>query len=274
MGSTYWIKLYHEILNDPKMGRLGDRLWRRVIECFLLAGQQAEGGYLPAVEDMAWTLRCAADELEAELAEIAQRTGILAKRDGRWFVVNFAARQAAVPSTERVRAHRWARRTTAADETGVKRNVAKVETLDGENETDVDAEAEAEQEGEKDAEAASARPAGAAGTIAPPPGPSPSDSDTDDVVAFHRRLSGVNLNAAQATLLRAGAGSLGAAKVRQAIKDWLERGYKPWNIEGMLAVARYGWEARASPGGGPRSKAPERADPAYFKADMPTWVKR
>ena len=28
MGS-YWIKLYHEVLNDPKMGRLPDRLWRR-----------------------------------------------------------------------------------------------------------------------------------------------------------------------------------------------------------------------------------------------------
>jgi len=30
MGSPYWIKLYHEILNDPKMGRLPDRLWRRI----------------------------------------------------------------------------------------------------------------------------------------------------------------------------------------------------------------------------------------------------
>ena len=25
MASRYWIKLYHEILDDPKMGRLTDR---------------------------------------------------------------------------------------------------------------------------------------------------------------------------------------------------------------------------------------------------------
>ena len=52
MASRYWIKLYHEILEDPKMGRLSDRQFRRVIELFLLAGdcemdgQTAEpGGY-------------------------------------------------------------------------------------------------------------------------------------------------------------------------------------------------------------------------------------
>ena len=28
----YWIKLYHEILDDPKMGRLSDRTWRRTNE--------------------------------------------------------------------------------------------------------------------------------------------------------------------------------------------------------------------------------------------------
>jgi hypothetical protein len=273
MGALYWIKLYHEILNDPKMGRLGDRLWRRVIECFLLAGQQAEGGYLPAVEDMAWTLRCAADELEAELAEIAQRTGILAKRDGRWFVVNFAARQAAVPSTERVRAHRWARRTAAADVTGVKRNVTEVETLDGENETDVDTDAEAEQEGEKDAEAASARPAGAAGDIAPPPGPvGSSHLRSDNVLAYHQRLSGIGLNAAQAALLAAGVESLGAEKVRKAIKDWLERGYKPWNVQGMLQVARNGWDRDGPRSGNGRSASVHGPDD--FKTNLPEWVKR
>lgn len=93
MRSPYWIKLYQEVLNDPKMGRLPDRLWRRVIECFLLAGEQRDGGYLPSLEDMAWTLRCDAEQLEGELSQIAEKTGIVEKRDGRWFVVHFEARQ-------------------------------------------------------------------------------------------------------------------------------------------------------------------------------------
>ena len=43
MGAKFWIKLYHEILDDPKMGRMPDRLWRRTIELFLLAGE-LDGG--------------------------------------------------------------------------------------------------------------------------------------------------------------------------------------------------------------------------------------
>lgn len=47
MASKYWIKLYHEILDDHKMGRLPDRLWRRVIELILLAGEQDDEGLHP-----------------------------------------------------------------------------------------------------------------------------------------------------------------------------------------------------------------------------------
>lgn len=53
MAAKYWIKLYHEILHDPKMGRLPDNLWRRCIELFLLAGElgaevdEDDKGHLP-----------------------------------------------------------------------------------------------------------------------------------------------------------------------------------------------------------------------------------
>ena len=42
MPSKYWIKLYHEVLDDPKMARLPDRLYRRCIEVFLLAGKSGD----------------------------------------------------------------------------------------------------------------------------------------------------------------------------------------------------------------------------------------
>ena len=67
MASRYWIKLYHEILDDPKMGRLPDALFRRAIELFLIAGENGRDGGLPALADIAWRLR--ADEIELDGAD-------------------------------------------------------------------------------------------------------------------------------------------------------------------------------------------------------------
>ena len=55
----YWIKLYHEILDDPKMATLPDRLWRKVIEIFLIAGKLSpdKSGQLPETNQIAWLLR-------------------------------------------------------------------------------------------------------------------------------------------------------------------------------------------------------------------------
>ena len=46
MASKYWIKLYYEILDDPKLGKLTDWLFRRAIELFLLAGENDNDGLL------------------------------------------------------------------------------------------------------------------------------------------------------------------------------------------------------------------------------------
>jgi hypothetical protein len=99
--SYSWLKLYYEILDDPKMGRLPDRLWRRVIECFLLAGKNGNSGSLPDVGAMAWALRMDEKKLEEELSQIS-KVGILEKIDGKWHVKNFIKRQAATPATERM----------------------------------------------------------------------------------------------------------------------------------------------------------------------------
>ena len=107
--AKYWIKLYHEILDDPKMGRLPDRLYRRVIELFLLAGEMDEGGILPTLDDMAWKLRINPDELTAELQAIEQ-TGIVHLNGNGWTVTKFAERQDADTGAERVNRYREAKR--------------------------------------------------------------------------------------------------------------------------------------------------------------------
>jgi len=110
MASFYWIKLYHEILDDPKMGKLPDRAWRRCVELFLLAGDTEEGGALPELSDIAWRLRVPEDELLEDLQTL-EAVGILGQNDGHWHVSNFAKRQKAVADDERQRQYRKRRRT-------------------------------------------------------------------------------------------------------------------------------------------------------------------
>lgn len=105
MSSNYWIKLYIEILNDPKMARLSDRLFRRTIELFLLAGAQGLDGLLPSLEDMAWQLRIFPQKLTAEMQALKE-VDILDYSDGSWNVVNFKSRQSPVDTNERVKRHR------------------------------------------------------------------------------------------------------------------------------------------------------------------------
>ena len=104
MASKYYIKLYHEILEDPKMMKLTDRLFSLSIKLFLLAGDYEQNGYLPNVEDMAWRLRDRIEDLETDLSDLAT-AGIVQMKDDNWYVTKFEARQAPVNPTERW--HRW-----------------------------------------------------------------------------------------------------------------------------------------------------------------------
>lgn len=105
MSGKYWIKLYHEILEDPKMIRMDDRLFRRTIQLFLLAGREEMDGFLPPIEDISVCLRCEEEELETELIEL-QRLGIVGNIDGMWLVTKFTDRQAAMPKAEYMRRKR------------------------------------------------------------------------------------------------------------------------------------------------------------------------
>jgi len=102
MASKYWIKLYHEILHERKMAQLSDRLWRRSIEFFLFAGEIDDGGALPTLDDMAWTLHQSPEVLETDLGELA-KVGITDQRGGKWFVTNFSKRQEKMDKAEYMR---------------------------------------------------------------------------------------------------------------------------------------------------------------------------
>lgn len=109
MASKYWIKLYHEILDDPKMGRMPDQLWRRTIELFLVAGEVDREGILPPVGDMAYRLRVDDKTLQNDLDEL-EKKGIIYQKNGRYIVSKFADRQGPMSSAERVRRFRSTKR--------------------------------------------------------------------------------------------------------------------------------------------------------------------
>ena len=102
-SNNYWMKLWFDILRDPKMGMLPDRLWRRVIELFLIAGEKGEEGLLPDVPTIAWQLNKPTTAIVTDLNKIAE-TGIVSEVEpGKWIVTNFQKRNAPVENTKRVK---------------------------------------------------------------------------------------------------------------------------------------------------------------------------
>jgi len=105
MTARFWVKLYIEILDDPKMGRLANHLWRRAVELFLLAGREGNDGALPPVEEMAWTLRLSADKVLEDLHGLAEVGVVHEAEPGVWFVTHFKERQTS-ESYDRVKRYR------------------------------------------------------------------------------------------------------------------------------------------------------------------------
>lgn len=106
MASKYWIKLWIEILDDPKMGKMPDWKWRRTIELFLLAGENGNDGELQPVGDLAWRLRVNEIDLVTTLQDL-ERVGVTELLpDGRWKVKNFLKRNEAIGDADRQRMRR------------------------------------------------------------------------------------------------------------------------------------------------------------------------
>ena len=103
--ANYWIKLYHEILDDTKVGMLRTPLKWRFIECLLVAGENGQDGALPELNKIAWRLRANIDKLETDLNELGD-AGLLDLVDGKWNVPKFKKRQEPSASAKRQAAYR------------------------------------------------------------------------------------------------------------------------------------------------------------------------
>lgn len=137
--ADYWIKWYIEIIDDPKMATLPDRLWRRFSELCLLAGRLCndKSGLLPDTRQLAWALRMSSDELQTDLVQLAA-TGIIESVSGGWLIPNFRKRQQAATPTERVHQHRERKQKQQYydNETDSKRNVTQINRAETEHSRD------------------------------------------------------------------------------------------------------------------------------------------
>ena len=147
MASKYWLKLYHEMLDDPKVARLNDSAYRRFIECLLMAGELDEGGFLPPLEDMAWRIRVSETALADDMTRLALG-GMAELREHesgeRWFVSKFAKRQRALTDAERKQNQREREKkaqyyAVTKDVTGnVRREDVTIRDTDTDTDTDTD----------------------------------------------------------------------------------------------------------------------------------------
>lgn len=85
-GRKYWIQLSPDMLLDPRVGMLSDRLYRRFIECLLLAGRQGDGGRLPPADEAAWQLRLSEAEFITDLEALSIR-GLVKTEGSYWRVL-------------------------------------------------------------------------------------------------------------------------------------------------------------------------------------------
>lgn len=106
-----WVKLYTEILRDPKMHALADHTYRVCINSIALAGQLDQDGRLGTTEEVAFHLRLDVADTAAELEKLAA-VRVTCNKKGVWMLKNWETRNGKPQSDardvvrERVQKHR------------------------------------------------------------------------------------------------------------------------------------------------------------------------
>ncbi len=104
----YWLKVYTEILHDPKVMRLPPIIRLRFYECLVLAREYDQDGDLPPDEDAAFIFRIPEEQYQVEMKEL-QSAGLV-DRNGCWHLPKFTERQSAIVGAERVKKYREIKR--------------------------------------------------------------------------------------------------------------------------------------------------------------------
>jgi hypothetical protein len=103
-----WLRLYHEVLDDPKVQRLDPVVFKAWVNLLCLASRSQPRGVLPGIEDIAFALRMGTDETNAAVELLVAR-GLIDRTKSGLAMHNWEARQFKSDNvSERVRRHRQA----------------------------------------------------------------------------------------------------------------------------------------------------------------------
>jgi len=227
--NNYWMKLWFDILRDPKMGMLPDRLWRRVIELFLLAGQNGEDGLLPDVPTIAWQLNKPVTAIVADLNKIAEVGIVQEIQEGKWVVTNFKKRNEPVDSTKRIKDFRQRERYEKSNEsvTEVKRECNEALQLRYQ-----------EEQKNRRTDNQITEPTNQSSSIA-------EKGDDDDLFRAFETIAAVTPEVRKA--INQAADSYGAAWVRDAIAEGVVHGAKSFAYVNRILAS---WKANGKPSNG------------------------
>jgi hypothetical protein len=130
------MKLYYEIIDDPKMGRMSDHDWRRCLEFFMLAGEFDHDGYLPEAKDIAWRLRTSEEKIQKNIDFLCEKDiKIITKTKDGYLITNFVKRQGRISDAKRMDAYRERKRISDMNETNALQECNEVVTS---RNTDID----------------------------------------------------------------------------------------------------------------------------------------
>lgn len=108
MSSMPWIKLYTEMLDDPKIGRLADAIKWRFVSLVLLAGEcDQDGAFINGAkpmseDDIAWRLRITREQCETEIESLMTAQIVLLDPDDHaYYLPKFSDRQGRPQSEKR-----------------------------------------------------------------------------------------------------------------------------------------------------------------------------
>jgi hypothetical protein len=104
-------KPYTAILDDVRLAKMPDYLFRRFILFLLVAGRNNQNGLLGPVSDLAWRLRSSEDDMLNSLRTMSE-VGIVAETPDGWRMVDFAEQQAAMGGAERMQQYRKRRQAS------------------------------------------------------------------------------------------------------------------------------------------------------------------
>jgi hypothetical protein len=111
-----WFRFYTEALDDPKVQRLSDSLFKTWVNLLCVAGQH--GGVLPSIDDLAFRLRVSVHDMQQRMDELILAGLVDILPDKSRTPHNWSDRQfASDTSKERTRAYRERLRKTKCDVT-------------------------------------------------------------------------------------------------------------------------------------------------------------